>query len=70
MSTPSSLFVTDMILYDYYPPSKGRILIYVGRVPDPKSDPGIRNTPEALHSLYKNGYLTGEALKDAKKIWS
>jgi hypothetical protein len=53
-------------LYDYYEASGKRILIYVGRFPDPKSDPGIFVSQSVLLAMYRRGLLTGEALKDAE----
>ncbi len=53
-------------LYDYYKPSGKRILIYVGRIPDPKSDPGTAVSQSVLLAMYRRGLLTGEALKDVE----
>ena len=56
------------LLYDYYGPSEKTLLIYVGRIPDAESDPGIYVTPTVLRTLYNRGLLTGEALQDAKRL--
>lgn len=45
------------------------LLIYEGRIPDVKVDPGTWYSPEVLKGMYQKKKLMGRALEDAKKMF-
>lgn len=69
----SKKLANEVPLYEWMPGFRFTRLIYSGRNPDPKADPGVRlthsNGRKLLRFLYTTGRLTGQALADAKRLF-